>query len=1224
MSGNRDAYGAYTDTLSVDATGNAVTVEGNGRVSRTTYGGYSHLGAATGNTVTINGGTVQTVEGGASTAGVVTDNTVTINGGTVLWDIFGGAGTSTAGVVTGNTVTISGGLVSGDVYGGYSVGDTAIGNTVTINGGAVSGDVSGGLSVTGSATGNTVTIDGGTISGDVYGGRCDVGDHASCGDIFTGNTLNLAAGNSIASVQNMATLNFTSAGSAGIGTLDTTPTGSVGSPKVILNTNAYTVDFSGSITGTGGGIEKTGVGTLTLSGANTYGGGTTVSGGTLAGNIAANTNLTVASGATYDGTGAARSVNALNGAGDLINGNGLTVQSGAFSGDISGAGSLTKTGAGTLTLSGANTYTGDTTVSAGGLTVTGTLGGGNYAGAIANDGSLTFNQSGAQTLSGVITGTGTLTKTGAGALSLNENASQSAVALNAGRLNIAADKTLTATSAFTVANNTTLGLTLGGSAPIISADSVSIGNTNTTLDITGYASGTPTIIRSTGSVISGDFTSVTLAGAAQTPSLNTFMDIVTDKISNGSGEDLRIISTLVWNKASDAHGTFNIASGAFDLGANLADNTQFGAGTPFSWDGASLTKTGAGTLILTGANTYTGGTTVSAGTLQIGNGGTTGSVTGDIANNAALSFNRADALTYGGDISGTGSLTKNGAGTLTLSGTNTYSGGTTVSAGGLTVTGTLGGGDYAGAIANSGNLVFNQGGAQTLSGAITGTGTLTKSGVGTLTLSGTNTYTGLTTVQGGTLALSGNGRISDKLALHDGTSFNTGGATFSLFQLDVWGGAAYTGDLNAAGGTLNFYVPSAMGNGATLLTVSGNADIAGSTVNVGIDGASSPLRAGDTLILIDDANTLSGSPLNATTHGQGMQGVTLLYDFDIVAVGNRLLAILPTGLTNGQPIGGPTVNPQTKALSEGFLSGVALLNQGGDLAADKGIHLATQSAFSSTPGLRAFGTISGGKFRYDTGSHVDVEGFSLLTGLAFGKDLTPGRLALGAFFEYGEGDYDTYNSFSNAATVKGNGDTDYKGVGALARFDFTPSSSGQYYAEATARVGRVKNDFQSKDLLDSQGNRAKYDAKSAYYSLHLGVGYVLNLSSNTALDVYSKVFWTRREGDKVTLSTGDPVDFEAVDSQRLRIGARYGKNLNANTRLYAGLAGEQEFDGKAKAKTHGYAIKAPDLKGFTTIGEFGLTLTPAQNKALTLDVGLQGYAGKREGVTGTARVNYAF
>ncbi|MDR1350785.1 MAG: autotransporter outer membrane beta-barrel domain-containing protein, partial [Zoogloeaceae bacterium] len=172
--------------------------------------------------------------------------------------------------------------------------------------------------------------------------------------------------------------------------------------------------------------------------------------------------------------------------------------------------------------------------------------------------------------------------------------------------------------------------------------------------------------------------------------------------------------------------------------------------------------------------------------------------------------------------------------------------------------------------------------------------------------------------------------------------------------------------------------------------------------------------------------------------------------------------------------------------------------------------------------------------------------------------------------------------------------------------------------------GRVSSDFQSQDLLDSQGNRAKYDAKSAYYGLHLGAGYVRKLSDNADLDVYGKYFWTRREGDKVTLSTGDAVDFKAVDSQRLRIGARYSRTLNSNTRFYAGLAGEQEFDGKAKAKAFGYPIKSPDLKGFTSIGEFGLTLIPAQNKALTLDIGLQGYVGKREGVTGTARVNYAF
>ena len=98
----------------------------------------------------------------------------------------------------------------------------------------------------------------------------------------------------------------------------------------------------------------------------------------------------------------------------------------------------------------------------------------------------------------------------------------------------------------------------------------------------------------------------------------------------------------------------------------------------------TLTKTGTGTLTLTGANTYTGGTTISAGTLQLGNGGTTGSVAGNIVDNGALVFNRSDALTYGGVISGTGTLTKTRhrhadarpATTPTRGGTTTISAGT--------------------------------------------------------------------------------------------------------------------------------------------------------------------------------------------------------------------------------------------------------------------------------------------------------------------------------------------------------------------------------------------------------------------------------------------------------------------------------------------------------------------------------------------------------------------
>ena len=153
----------------------------------------------------------------------------------------------------------------------------------------------------------------------------------------------------------------------------------------------------------------------------------------------------------------------------------------------------------------------------------------------------------------------------------------------------------------------------------------------------------------------------------------------------------------------------------------------------------SVTQQGNGTTVLTAANTYTGGTTITAGVLQLGAGGTTGSIVGNVSNNGALAFNRSDTYTYGGTISGTGSATQQGNGTTILTANNTYTGGTTVDAGSLYVNGdqtaatgattvnnaTLGGkGVIGGNVTLTGNSTLSPGDNSTAPGTLTIKGNL--------------------------------------------------------------------------------------------------------------------------------------------------------------------------------------------------------------------------------------------------------------------------------------------------------------------------------------------------------------------------------------------------------------------------------------------------------------------------------------------------------------------
>ncbi|WP_206185541.1 autotransporter-associated beta strand repeat-containing protein, partial [Sphingosinicella sp. CPCC 101087] len=205
-------------------------------------------------------------------------------------------------------------------------------------------------------------------------------------------------------------------------------------------------------------------------------------------------------------------------------------------------------------------------------------------------------------------------------------------------------------------------------------------------------------------------------------------------------------------------GTVAAAGYTATIASNLSGATQ-------------LVKSDAGTLVLTGANTYDSGTTIAGGTLQIGSGGTTGSIVGDVVNNGVLAFNRSDAITFAGLISGAGGLTKLGGNTLTLTADNSYAGTTTISAGALQVGDGGTTGAIVGDVVNNGTLTFNRSGALTYAGAITGTGALNVQGGLTLTMTGDSSYDGITSIGGGELRVGAGATVeSGRVLIGDGAN----------------------------------------------------------------------------------------------------------------------------------------------------------------------------------------------------------------------------------------------------------------------------------------------------------------------------------------------------------------------------------------------------------------------------------------------------------------------
>ncbi|MBI3880709.1 MAG: autotransporter-associated beta strand repeat-containing protein, partial [Verrucomicrobia bacterium] len=789
------ATGTFNGVLADGAAGSVLNL------TKTSTGTLVLTGANTfGGTIFISQGTLVASNALAlgSTAG-----TVTIASGATLdlgaqniagktISLISGAGVGGAGALVNNgtgAASLSGNLTQ--------TGDTTYGGTADLTlSGAISG--AGNLNKTGA---NTLTLSGAnsvTGSVNVVNGTVKLGSTTALGSAAGvtatgGGTLDV---NSFSTA--IALTAVAGAGAGGNGAVVNNSGSAVLSGAITQSGDAAyggtgALTLSGSVGGSGA-FNRVGAGTLTLSGANTFGSGVSNgAGGTLelanAGALNASGVNSVINNGTLRLNGNSVTIAGLSGAGVLANNSAVTpavltvnnsaagIYNGTLVDGAVAALGLTKAGTGTLTLNGVNTYSGTTLISGGKVVM------GNVSALGNTTGGTTVGNVGTLDVNGLAVGAETITLNG-GTL-INDSGTPASLA---GNVIISS------------------GGTFGG-AGILTVNSIVSGSD--CCPLTKVGAGTVTLTANntyTGStIITAGILSISAdANLGVASGLPTPASVVI----NGGTLQVTADATLNANRgvavgpaAGAGTGTVEVAAGKTLVIAGVVANNGAGSGT--------LAKIGTGTNVLLGANTY-GSTVISAGTVQVGNGGTAGTLgTGDVTDNAALIFSRSDSNNVANNISGTGSLTQVGAGTTVLLGTNTY-GNTVISAGTLQVgnggtNGTLG----TGSVLDNAALVINRSDVLNLTGDISGTGSLTQNGGGTTVLLGANTYgstfinSGIVQVgNGGTAGTLGTGGVTDNSVLvfnrsdsnnvannisGSGALFQNGGGTTALLGANTYG-----------------------------------------------------------------------------------------------------------------------------------------------------------------------------------------------------------------------------------------------------------------------------------------------------------------------------------------------------------------------------------------------------------------------------------------------------
>ena len=629
---------------------------------------------------------------------------------------------------------------------------------------------------------------------------------------------------------------------------------------------------------------------------------------------------------------------------------------------------LAKLGTGTLVLDAANTYNGVTQVRVGTLQI----GAGSTTGSISNTSGITvssgatlaFNRSDtALTLAAKITGAGSVLQSGSGATTLNATDSDysGGTTISGGRLTA---KSL-GSGAVTINGSGATQLKLSASTTY--SNSISIGastgtanqgliDTDTGINavLTGPISITGTPSMSTAGHFGSSGTgSIRIDGAISSTVPVIFRrGTIILTATNGYSTSTVISNggTLQIGNGTDA-GSIGSTSAITNNGAlvyNVGSGTRTN-GAVISGNGTLTQNSSGGTLKLTGANSYTGTTVISAGTLQVGNGTDAGSIgsTSAITNNGALVYNVGSGTrTNGAVINGSGTLTQNSSGgTLKLTGANTYSGATIISAGTLQV----GDGTDAGsigstsAITNNGALVYNVGsGTRTNGAVISGNGTLTQnSSGGTLKLTGANTYNGATIISAGTLQI-GNGGTTGSIASTSGVTNNgtlaynrsdnltaayaiTGGGNVTKSgagTLSLSGANSYSGGTLVSTGTLKGDTTSLQGaitnNAAAIFDTATNGTYAGV-----MSGTGTLAKSGAGTLTLTATNTYNG----ATTVDAGKLVVN-------GAISNSAVTVQSSAILGGSGVVGSTTVLNGATIAPGNSPGALTIN--GDLTWNNG------------------------------------------------------------------------------------------------------------------------------------------------------------------------------------------------------------------------------------------------------------------------------------------------